>query len=87
MNTSISCAISDYFEAACVLKYQLAITMNTGISYHGIATNIVYNQNKVECLQLLQAEQFFLLPLGDITDAVVMTAGARFSKIPIKSCN
>ena len=76
----ISCSIHDYFESACVYKYELSIELKNGEYYSGNAQTITTTDGN-EFLHLLLKGKTFRLNLEDIKSVKVLTKGAKFDTI------
>ena len=83
MTERISCATHDYFEAACTLNYRLATTLHEGSRHQGIALDLVYNEQKEECLVLLENAQHITLRIAEMSKIQVLTQKALFTVINI----
>ncbi|MBT0587848.1 Rho-binding antiterminator [Alteromonas oceanisediminis] len=75
------CQITDYFEAAIVLKYQLEVTHNTHGMLFGIAVDMKPIDRKETVIFKTPTREYRLL-LDDISHVNVLTPGAQFKTIP-----
>lgn len=83
MTSVISCATHDYFEAACVLQYTIALTLKNGKNFVGEAKNIVRNEHRQECLVILFDGITHDIEMSEIANARILNDNARFTEIPI----
>lgn len=83
MTRQIDCAIHDYFEAICVLQYEVLVEMNDGIELLGRAVNLLKSDRRVECLVLHTDKKKLLLEIDQIVKLEVLSPNARFNEIPL----
>ncbi|WP_394129364.1 Rho-binding antiterminator [Shewanella maritima] len=80
-----SCLAYDYIEIACLYRYPIKLTMNSGDTLHGIAMDTKRNSAGVECIELAMAAQKVLIVLDDIATLAVCVENPHFNQVSINS--
>ena len=92
MTKSVSCALYDYLEIACMFHYLVSIRLTDGTEIRGKANTVAIDEQKNEILFLhSQADekqnkqpQCIEIPTFKIIEMEVLTANARFKKVQFK---
>ncbi len=82
MTAPIDCAKHDYLEAACVLKYQVRLSLRNGTEYVGWPKTTKTLPSKVELLVVeISKNQQIEIALHDLKLLEVLDPNPRFSRV------
>lgn len=77
---SISCALHDYLEIACLYQYLVKITLKSGQVIEGKAIDTMTSPEKIEYL-ILQGDNKQQIELNHLAKMQVLTANAKFKQV------
>ncbi|MBQ4813291.1 Rho-binding antiterminator [Pseudoalteromonas luteoviolacea] len=75
------CEHTDYLELACIKGFELNVTTLDGESFTGKAKDIVYNEQKYQCLILVHNSESVAIPLETIAKLQSLTPNSFFSTL------
>ncbi|MGO4998826.1 Rho-binding antiterminator [Oceanisphaera sp. W20_SRM_FM3] len=62
----MNCEQHDYIEIACLYRYPVILTLNSGDVINGIAIDTTRDHNRQECIQVLVEHRTILVPLAEL---------------------
>ena len=78
----ISCENHDYIEIACMYRYPVKLTLNSGALIEGVAVDTQRNESKEECIALKSEDgDRLLVVLEDIVKLQVSVKNPHFSEV------
>jgi Rho-binding antiterminator len=84
MSGLISCELHDYFEIACMHRYQLSVVLNNGAVIMGEAQDIRQKEKREHlCLRTDQGNEY--VNLTDIKSMTALTTDALFQTLTIST--
>jgi Rho-binding antiterminator len=79
----ISCDKYDYIEIACMHRYPVEITLNTGATLNGTAIDTARNDKRQECIKILTDDLESLIVLDDISLLKICVVNPHFDSVEI----
>ena len=80
--TPISCHVHDYFEAFCVKRYRISVTLLTNQTFEGVALDLVI-ENKQEYLIIHTDNQKRKVELTQISKVKVLSPNPMISELEL----
>ena len=77
----MSCEQHDYIEIACLYRYPVILTLNSGDKLSGIAIDTARDQNRQECIKLLVDNTARLVPLANLAGMKAALPNRHFDHI------
>ncbi|MGH1440370.1 MAG: Rho-binding antiterminator [Cellvibrionaceae bacterium] len=77
----VNCEQHDYLEIACTFTLAISLTLDNSHVVTGIASDILYNQNKEHCISLKQDQKQILLALNTIKSMTAITVNPHFTTV------
>ena len=79
----ISCQQYDYIEIACMYRYPIKLTMNSGTVIEAKALDTARNENREECIKVLMDGNEKLIVLDDIAMIEVTQSNPHFQTVSL----
>ncbi|GLO63281.1 hypothetical protein MACH09_37890 [Vibrio sp. MACH09] len=83
-NSMISCEKYDYIEIACMHRYPVKLTMESGVTLFGIALDTTRNESRQECMLLSSDGKEILAVLDDVLLLEVTVKNPHFESVSFK---
>lgn len=77
----ISCQQYDYIEIACMYRYPVILVLKSGEELSGIATDTARNENKQECIRIINGDDSQLVVLDTLTAMKVTVNNPNFQEV------
>lgn len=81
----VSCEQHDYFEIACMFRYPLRVTLQTGQVIEGEARDVVLDEQRRECLVIGRDDTLQQLPLTTIGVVEVLCDNPHFRRLTLNT--